>query len=282
MKLKRVVDSLDGIDEKYHELYEKGSDGKFALNGIENADDYKIVKTVRDEAAGHRVKVRELTNQLEAFAGLKPDEVRASLAELDSVKAELEASGSSSKEKINAAVEARLKTHSAPLEAKIVELSKVNETLAKENGEHKRAGEIRKIDDEMRSACIENKVSESAYTGKYADALRWAREFAVIGADGKITDKETGLPLSGALRQMLDNGEQTHWWGTSKGGGAHGSGDGNAGGVNPYAAESWNISAQGKIEAADMKRAEALAKSAGATLGLPYHPKNGMPRMDRF
>lgn len=275
-KLKRICDVLDGVAEAFKPLYEEKG-GKFHLVGIDDHDDYAKVKDLRTEAASARVKNNELRGRLEAFKDLDPDSVRQALLELESTKAELAAGGNKDKAKFEEAVTARLKTELAPLQAKhdglLRERTTLSESVAKYEGETK----LRTIDDAMKSACREMKVAASAVDGKWPDALHWARANAVIGEDGKITDKSTGLPLKDALRAMQDAGEQPHWFGTSAGGGSLGSTDnGVKTNANPWAAETWNISKQMQIETADPNRASALARQGGVELGAPFHPKNGM------
>jgi hypothetical protein len=127
--LKRIVDSLDGIDAPFHDLYTAQKDGKFKLTGIEMSEDYDIVKTVRAENAAHRTANVALKTQLSSFGDLKPDEVRIALTELEAVKTELEAVGTKDKGKIDAAVEARLKVATAPLQEQIKTLSSERDIL---------------------------------------------------------------------------------------------------------------------------------------------------------
>lgn len=275
-KLKRICDVLDGIPEAFKPLYEE-KNGKFHLVNIDDHDDFAKVKDLRTEAASARVKNNELRGRLEAFKDLEPDAVRQALLELDSTKAELAAGGSKDKAKFDEAVAARLKTELAPLQNKFDLLTKEKTTLAEAVVKFEGENKLRLVDDAMRGACKEMKVAASAVDGKWPDALHWARANAVIGEDGKITDKTTGLALKDALRAMQDAGEQPHWFGTSAGGGALGSGDltvkTNA---NPWDAGSWNVSKQMLIESSDPQRAAALAHAGGVELGAPFHPKNGL------
>ena len=283
-KLLRKVPSLDAVEEKYRDLYEQ-KDDSFVLVGVERiVEDEDIIKNLRTENAQTRVKNRELTETVAKFSGLDPDQTRAALLELESAKAELQVNGNKSREVIDRAVEARLKQATGPLEEKIKTLTTEKETLLAENTKHKKTNETRSIHDEARAAALKMKCSESSYTsgsdGDLPDILAWAERSAVIGADGKITHKTTGLTLEQSLRQIQDQGTRTHWWGTSSGGGAQGAGNTVTSGVNPWMpGAGWNISAQGKIEAEDPKRAEALATAAGTKLGAPYHPKDGMPKL---
>ncbi len=280
--LKRVVDSLDGIGDAYKELYTPKGD-KFVLSGIENHEDYEVVKTLRTENAGWRVKHRDATALLSNFKDLDPEAVKTALTENEALKAEVATLSTKDKKVFDDAVAARLKTVTAPLEHKITELTTKAQQLELENTKYGQSIKTRSIHDEMLSACIALNVEKTAYTGKWPDALRWAEANAEIGEDGKITTKDSGLDLKTALKTMQENGEQLHWFGTSSGGGARGGSDGSNQGVNPWGAGSrWNATAQGKIEAADPARARALAAAAGVDVHAAYHPKDGPPKFNQF
>lgn len=285
MKLKRKVKTLDGIDAAFHALYEKtGDDYVLQVEGDEDKDD--IIKGLRTENASTRVKNRELTEKLASFGELKPDEVKAALLKLDSVSAELEASGSKSAEAITKAVNARLAQETGPLNQKIKELTAERDTLKTTNEEYVKKDQTRTIHQAMVAACTKLGCAPSAFTpgedGDEPDALSWASRNAVLGADGKVTSKKDGLPLEQALKLIQDGGTRSHWWGSSSGGQAPGGGPNPGARVNPWAPETWNITEQGKIEGQDPKLAASMAKLGGVALGAPYHPKNGPPKSQLF
>ena len=281
LKLKRVIDKLEDVDAAFHDLYEE-KDGKFHFAAVPLTENEQALTQARQDAAKFRTENVSLKASLQAFKDLDPNTVKQALVENESLKAELEALGSKDKQKFEEAVAARVKTERAPLERELQTLKSTNDTLVKENGEHKANGEKRAKHDAMREACVALKVAEPAYAGKWPDALKWAEENAVIGADGKVTDKETGLPLKDALKHMLEEGLQAHWWGTSSGGGGRGTQKDAPGVVNPWAKNSWNATQQGIIAAKDPSRAEALAKAAGVPVDAPFHPELGMPKHNLF
>lgn len=66
--LKKILESLDGLDEKYHDLYEKQSDGKFHLK-IEDDDGEELKRAKEHEVNARKdaeKKARELADQLKA------------------------------------------------------------------------------------------------------------------------------------------------------------------------------------------------------------------------
>lgn len=283
-KFKRVIekDAFDALPAHDVELYDE-KDGKYHFNAVTLTADEATLASLRDESAKHRTKNIALTAQLEAFKGLDATAVPAQLLELEALRAEKEAGGDKDGKKFDAAVAARVKVETAPLTAKLTELTKTNETLAKENGDHKASGEKRQKHDAVREALVSLGADKDVYAGKFPSGLRWAEENAVIGDDGKITDKETGLPLKDALKHYKDEGQFPSWWGTSEGGDARGS-NGNKNGptINPWMPDTWNASKQGSIIAADPNRAAALARAAGVDVDAVVHPKGGVPKYNQF
>jgi hypothetical protein len=288
MKFKRIIekDAFDALPSHYQELYEE-KDGKFTFTALALTENEQALATARTDAGKYRTANVALTAQLEAFKGLDAAKVSSELAELEALRAEKEAGGTKDGAKFEAAVEARVKVVTAPLQSKITELTKTSETLARENGEHKSNGEKRTKHDAMREACVALNCDKDVYAGKFPTALKWAEENAMVTVDssGKttITDKETGLPLKEALKHYQDEGMFTSWWGSSSGGGAGGTNPGQTPvGGNPWTKENWNVTNQNKIFAADANKAGMLAKAAGVAVDAPFHPALGMPTFNPF
>lgn len=288
-KFKRVIEKTDheALPEHDKELYDE-KDGKFHFNAVALTENEQALATARNDAAKYRTTNVALTTQLEAFKGLDATKVASELTELEALRAEKEAGGDGKDaKKFDAAVEARVKVVTAPLQSKINELSKTTETLTKENGEHKSNGEKRTKHDAMREACVALGCDKDVYAGKFPSALKWAEENAIISADaaGKpiVIDKDSGLPLKDALKHYQDEGQFSTWWGSSGGGGAGGTNPANGGSVvNPWTQENWNATKQNMILNQDPKRGEALAKAAGVPVDAPFHPKAGMPVFNAF
>lgn len=279
-KLPRKVKAIDLVEEKYRDLYEpKGEE--FLLTLVEDHDAPDILRSVRGEAAGLRIKNKQLTDQMEVFTGLEPEAVKLALTENVALKAEIAAFGTKDKEKFNEAVQARVRTELAPVQSKLDAALKDKDKLQKENETFQKQTKSRLIHDEAIAACVKQNVQKTAYTGKHPDALLWAQEVAVITDDGKIIEKDTGLPLADALRAMQDSGERAHWFGTSFGGDAAGS-KGSGGKPNPWLAEYWNPTEQSAIQEKEPERANAMARVAGVDVDAAYHPKNGIPVFSQY
>ncbi|QFR59625.1 hypothetical protein P6F33_gp24 [Pseudomonas phage Quinobequin-P09] len=93
-----------------------------------------------------------------------------------------------------------------------------------------------------------------------------------VNEEGKVVTRDgvgvtPGIDATVWLTEMQS--KKTHWWGPSQGGGAGGNRSGSGGGANPWSADGWNMTEQGRILKENRSRAEQMAKSAGTTIGGP-------------
>lgn len=91
-----------------------------------------------------------------------------------------------------------------------------------------------------------------------------------VDDEGNVTTKDgvgvtPGIAADVWLTEMQD--KRPHWWPQSQGGGAGGSGGGGAGGKNPFSAEGWNLTEQGRLVRENPEKADQMAKAAGTTVG---------------
>jgi len=79
MKLKLVVDSLEGMDESIKALYEKGDDGKFHLT-VDGLEDNTGLKKKAEELLNEKKKLtadyKALEEKLKSFEGLDPEDAK--------------------------------------------------------------------------------------------------------------------------------------------------------------------------------------------------------------
>ena len=119
------------------------------------------------------------------------------------------------------------------------------------------------IHDAVRKAAVGAKILPEALE----DALDRAERVFEVDDHGNVVTKEVlgttpGLQASVWFTDMQKS--RPHWWGNSAGGGAGGNRGGNdMGGKNPWSAEHWNMTEQGKLVQSDRAKAEQLAKAAG-------------------
>lgn len=290
MPLPRRTKDITSIKEAHRDLYtlkkvkENGVDVEIhVLTDIENHDDVEINRTLRSEAAANRTKYAAIDAKLASLPeGFDAEKAAQLIADNEALKAEKEAAGGKDQKAIDKAVEARLNAATAPLQLKVKQYETEVGTLKTENEKFKTSAVERTIDDAAMSAFTKVGVQQHVYTrgklGDDPDGLSWARRVAHV-VDGKVVHKTSGLPLDDVLVQMRDDGDRAHWFGGSSGTGSGNGGLGNERGPsNPWAAESWNPTAQCEIQNKDLPRAKQLASNAGVDVDAPFHPKNGPPK----
>lgn len=82
MKLKLIVDSLDGIDEAHKGLYEKGEDGKYHLS-VEGVEDVSGLKSALQK---ERDAVKELKAKYAKYDGIDPTKAQEALEKLREIE----------------------------------------------------------------------------------------------------------------------------------------------------------------------------------------------------
>lgn len=269
MPLKLSYDSLDSVDEAFHSLYTE-KDGKFVLTGVEGmktqADIDRVLEAKRKEAADHAATKEKLA----LYGDLDPEQITKDLAELEEARIKLQAGGGKdgklSDEDLEKLAEARVKTATAPLQRQLEKLAKERDTFAQENTTFKEKERTRAIGDAVRKAATESKVIGTALD----DVIMLAERVFEVGASGEVLVKDNvgftpGIAPDIWLNDMQE--KRPHWWPASSGGGA---GGGNGGGTfskNPFSAEHWSMTEQGRILREDKGKAERMAAAAGTTIG---------------
>ncbi|MBP9869906.1 MAG: hypothetical protein KBC53_00205 [Nitrosomonas sp.] len=267
MQLKLKLTTLDGLDSVFHELYTEQSDKTYLLTGVEGmkaqGDIDKVTQALVKERADHKALK-------EKFALLGDQDPVDLLAQLDRIK-ELEAAaaGKIDETKINEIVEGRLRTKLGPIER---ENKQLKDQLAAEQGvtaELKAKDQKRTIHDKARAAALKMGVIPEALD----DILLYADNVMEITEDGRVITKDQvgvtpGVDPEVWLSEMQQ--KKRYWWPASQSGDSKGNGGGGGiSGDNPWTATGWNITKQTEILAADPKRAEQMARSAGTFIGGP-------------
>lgn len=267
MQLKLKLTTLDGLDSVFHELYTEQSDKTYLLTGVEGmktqGDIDKVTQALVKERADHKALK-------EKFALLGDQDPVDLLAQLDRIK-ELEAAaaGKIDETKINEIVEGRLRTKLGPIER---ENKQLKDQLAAEQGvtaELKAKDQKRTIHDKARAAALKIGVIPEALD----DILLYADNVMEITEDGRVITKDQvgvtpGVDPEVWLSEMQQ--KKRYWWPASQSGDSKGNGGGGGiSGDNPWTATGWNITKQTEILAADPKRAEQMARSAGTFVGGP-------------
>ena len=275
-KLKTIYDTQEEIPEGLGDYYVERN-GKFELQaeGVKTqADIDRIQEGLRKEKADHKATKDKLTK----FGELDPEKVVESLAELDTVKTQLDAAikdGKIDPEKNQAAIDAAVNRALGPDNREKTQLQRDLDNARKTSADL--TAEKTALEGSIKRGKIEGALRDAASAAKvvpYAidDALRAGTDVFEIAEDGRILTKDgagvtPGIEPKEWLKDMQE--AKPHWWPASVGGGAAG-GRGGVGGLkdNPWTKENWNLTAQGRYvnQFGEAKAAEA-AKAAGSSLG---------------
>lgn len=272
MALKAIVDTLDGLDEHIAGLYTQRGD-KFELSveipGIEGVKSYTDFANLNNALRKERQDHKALKDR---FAPLGDRKVEDILTVFDRLP-ELEAAASNNKvddAKIESLVTGRLTAKLAPVER---ELQTTREALAQRDAllqSYEQREVQRTIGDSVRTASVKLKVVDSAVE----DVTLLAERIFKIDENGNVVAKDNvgctpGISPEVWLNEMQN--KRPHWWGPSQGGGAGGSGNRNGGNytANPWSADGWNMTEQGRIYRENPTKADQMAKSAGTSIGGP-------------
>lgn len=264
-------DSESSIPEEYRHLYQKSGDVyKLISPGqLKTAEDVaKLQEALRKERNDHK-EAREALNR---FSGLDPDEVRTQLDYIEELKEKT--SDKIDDSKLEELAEKRVARKLAPLERELESIRKEKAALEQQNEEYQRAEKIRKIHDVGRKVAQEVNLRQQG--GAMDDMLMHAERVMEVTEDGNVVTRDgVGVTPGLALKDWLTDMRSARpiWWEDSVGAGSRGS-EGGAGGANPFRADSWNLTEQGRILKENPTRAEALARQAHTTVGgLPNQQK---------
>lgn len=264
MGLKIVEENLDLVDAAFHSLYTEQEGGKFVLTGVDGMKTDADIARMNTAILKERTATAEAKAKYAAFNGQDPVEI---LAQLDRIP-ELEAlaTGKIDETKIESIVETRLKAKITPIE-RLLEAEKVKsasfENLNKQYIEKEKTLTIHSA---VRKAATAANVRAEAID----DAITLAERYFELADDGSVITKDVAGVSQGidAAMWLADlQGKKPHWWGETVGGGASGSGNGFSGTNNPWTADNWSMTEQGKMYSKNPAKAEQMAKAAGSTIG---------------
>lgn len=260
---KAIVDNLDGIDEKYHDLYEAKGD-KFVMKAIEGLKPLAEFNVVHNALTKERGEHKTTKTKLASFGDLDPEATRVALERIPEL--ELAAGGAIDEAKISGIVESRIA-------AKVKPVERERDLLKTQNAE--KDGVIEGFKSKEKTRVITDTVTKAAkglklVDGAVEDAVVLAERLFEVGEDGAVVTRDNvgvtpGLTADAWLTDLAPR--KPHWFGPSQGGGAGGGGNRGNLGPNPFTAEHWNMTEQGKLVTTDRPKAERLAKAAGTTIG---------------
>lgn len=272
-QLKDVHDKIDEIPEAFRELYtEKG--GKYELTGITGVKTSADVARINTSLEKERNEHAATKAKLATWGELVHDDV---VKKLDRIE-ELEAAAGNKldeaklEELANKRAEGIVKTRVAPLERQLKMLEKEKTELLDSNTKLSAKDRTRNREDTLRPLLIEAKVLPE----HHEDVLMYAERHLELSGDGKwiVKDGIPGVTAGSLPRDWLAEliEKRPGWLPGSNGGGARGSGPGIGilGGPNPWAHDTWNMTAQGAyLRTHGKDKAEAAAKAVGTKVGGP-------------
>jgi hypothetical protein len=259
--LSPVLDSIDDLPDALKSEYTEGADGKFHLQvtGMKPQADFDRLSTAH---ATEKRNHAELRNKVTTAFGDRPlEDVAKDLDRIPELEAAAE--GKLDDDKINQIVEGRVKTRLAPVERERDQLKTQLGDKDKTIGELTTEKRQRRIDDAVREAAAKAKVTQEALD----DALLLGRNVLEVREDDdKVVVREGTAFTQGIEPSVLFTdlqGKKPHWFPPSQGGGAGGNRGGGGGANNPFTAENWNMTEQGRLINADPDKANQLARTAG-------------------
>ena len=263
MPIKAIVPTLDEVEEPFRSLYTERN-GQFEITGIEGMRTQADVDRIQSGLIKERNDHKTLKERWAPLASHDPADI---LAKLDRYpELEQAAKGKLDENQIEEIVGKRLNSKIAPIERERdqlkVQLTEREHTIQQYEARERQ----RTIFDKVREAGVSAKILPEAME----DALLLAERVFEVAEDGRVVTRDNvgvtpGIEASVWLTEMQS--KRPHWWGPSSGGGARGSSGAGGGNANPWSAEHWNLTEQGKIYTANPTKAEQMAKSAGTTIG---------------
>lgn len=264
--LKAIIEKADYEvlpDSLKTEYVEKSGKFEIQVEGMKTqADVDRVQSALVKERADHKA----VKDRVSLLGDRKIEDVVVLLDKIPEL--ELAAAGKIDDKKIDQIVETRIATKLAPVVRERDQLktaltekdTKINEFATRERS--------RSIHDAIRAAAGKSKVLPEALE----DALLLGeRVFEIEENTGRVITRDKVGTTPGIEPDVWFQDLQTkrpHWWGPSGGGGGTGSGGGGSG-PNPFTAEHWNLTEQGKLLTTNPSRADQLARAAGTTVGGP-------------
>ena len=263
VKLKTVYEKQEDVPEGYGELYTE-KNGKFELTNIEGVKTQADIDRMNVALLKERTDHKAVRDKLQLFGDVDPTTLPALNEELAEAKARLDtltAEGKLDEGKVEAQISAAVNRAVGPVGREKDSLAKQLE-VAKKSVVEKEA-EIGKLNENIRQEHVRLSLRDAVIA---AQVLPTAIADAVLvtKSDNGMTP---GLDPKEWAKDMKE--KRPHWWPLSQGGGAQG---GKGGGVsnkdNPWSAEAWNLTAQGKyIRDNGEEKGAALAARANSKIG---------------
>lgn len=235
-RLKASVESLDGIPEAYHELYEQTDDG-YVFVGVDDADFLQRLAEFRNNNTDLKKARDELQEQLAKFKDIDPEKYKE-LKELQDRLDQDEEAKKIAEGKIDEVVNARTEKLRADLQGKIEALEKAlteektkNETITVELGKTRISSFVNERLEELKFKPRAGAMSDilGRVHNKFSLSPENSKDVIPVGVDGKRNFGKDGKDLS--MDEFLtDLTEHASFLFEPGAGGGAGGGDGETGG----------------------------------------------------
>lgn len=256
-----------GKDDLYTE-----TNGEFVLTAVEGmktqVDIDRIMGGLTKERDDHKATKTKLT----AWDGLERADVDARLAKLAELEVAVQGSVPKAEmdKKLDELAEVRTKNRVMPIEREREALKVKLAEAEKKLGEYAARETQRSIHDKVRAAAVTAKVQPEVMT----DVLLLADNVFQLTEKGELLTKENVYGVDAGLTAdtffQTQQEKRPYWWPAAVGGGSKGNGNkGNpAGNKNPWTADHWNLTEQGRyVKEFGMEKAQAMAALAGTSVG---------------
>lgn len=253
--------SADAIPEGYSGLYTE-VDGVFKLTGVRGLKTPDDITALQGALTKERDAHKDTKKRFAALDGQDIDEV---LTKLDRI-GELEAAsgGSLDDAAIDKIVETRIQSRLNPVNRELQAAQTQVEELSGQVKSYQQKDQTRKIRDELSKVGRTLKVTDTAFEDML---MIGGMMFTVDESGAVVTNDATGVPGLAAQVWLTEQQKaRPHWFPTSQGANAQG-GKGGGGQNNPFTADNWNLTEQGKMVREDPQLAAQMAKQAGTTVG---------------
>lgn len=267
-ELELSYSSEDEIPENAREYYtEEG--GVWILTGVKGGGKKNIERleaSLRKERNDHK----QTKTTFSRVQGLDIDELLRRNDEYEELK--LRAEGNLDDKKVDELVETRIKARLTPLQRELQQTKEMLTGVTTERDELIGKEKSARIKSALRKAARTAKVVDSAIE----DVEQLGASLFELDDNGNIIAREgTGLTpgIDPAMWLSDVKDKKPHWFPGSYGGGAKG-GKGGMGsdGDNPWSADGWNLTAQGRILKENPERAKRMASMHGVDLKNPKRP----------
>lgn len=263
-------EKAEDVPEAHKDLYTE-RDGKWLLTGVEGGG-YDSIQRLTEGNRKEREDHKATKAKYAKLNGKDIDQLLERDAEYDELKIKAEHNGTMDETKIEQMVGIRLKQKLAPLERENADLKTKVTGYETEITTLKGNDASRRIRDTIRTAATKLKVTDTALE----DVQILGERLFEIDDTGRIVAKDNVGVTPGIDPEMWlgdQREKKPHWFPGNVGGGS-GGGRGNqgGGGTNPWSAEGWNLTEQGKILKEDRSKAERMAAMHGVDLKNPKRP----------